>query len=134
MAKIRHIAYRSENPEAMVKFFTEAFEMTVALRRERGAIDLTDGTLNITILPMDGPGATGIRGIEHIGFTVADDDIAKKRVLAAGGREKNTLNLGGNGHYEVKFEGPEGIVVDIGHWAGAAPVNEAAPAKSSEAA
>jgi catechol 2,3-dioxygenase-like lactoylglutathione lyase family enzyme len=134
MAKIRHIAYRSENPEAMVKFFTEAFDMKVALRRERGAIDLTDGTLNITILPMDGPGATGIRGIEHIGFTVADDEAARRKIVAAGGKEKNTLALGSGAHYEVKFEGPEGIVVDIGHWAGTAPIDESAPAESSAVA
>ena len=63
MAKIRHIAYRAENPEAMAKFFVDAFEMTVAQRRERGAIDLTDGTLNITdsytdrILPLDAQAA-----------------------------------------------------------------------------
>jgi hypothetical protein len=56
-----------------------------------------------------------------------DDDAARKRIIAAGGKEKNTLALGSGAHYEVKFEGPEGIVVDIGHWAGAAPVNETAP-------
>ena len=44
-----------------------------------------------------------------------------QRVLAAGARERNMVQLGG-AYYEKKFEGPEGIVVDVGHWAGAAPL------------
>ena len=123
MAKIRHIAYRAENPEAIAKFFVDAFEMTVAQRRERGAIDLTDGTLNITVLPLGQPNAPTFRGIEHIGFSAEDNDEAMRKVLAAGGKEKNTIQLGA-AFYESKFEGPEGIVVDVGHWAGAAPVAE----------
>jgi hypothetical protein len=108
----------------MARFFVDAFEMRVEQRRGRGAIDLTDGTLNITLLPAGGAGSSGIKGIEHIGFTAADDEAAMRRIIAAGGREKNTVNLGSAVHFEVKFEGPEGIVVDIGRWAGAAPVEE----------
>ena len=123
MAKIRHIAYRAEDPEAMAKFFVEGFDMSVVQRRPRGAIDLSDGTLNITLLPANGPGNTGIMGIEHIGFTATDDDAAKRQIVAAGGVEKNTVNLGSHVHFEVKYDGPEGIVVDIGHWAGTASVS-----------
>jgi hypothetical protein len=28
-------------------------------------------------------------------------------------------------HYELEFQGPDGIVVDLGHWAGTAPIGEA---------
>ncbi|MEA2640570.1 MAG: lactoylglutathione lyase [Chloroflexota bacterium] len=130
MAKIRHIAYRAQDPEAMVKFFVDAFEMTVAERRPNGAIDLSDGTMNITILPMNRPSLTGrpvTPGIEHMGFTAEDNDAAKRRILAAGGTETNTINFDG-AHFEVKYEGPEGIIVDLGHWTGTAPVAEAEPA------
>jgi hypothetical protein len=30
----------------------------------------------------------------------------------------------GTAYYEDKFEGPEGIIVDIGHWVGAAPLEK----------
>ena len=119
MAKIRHIAYRAADPEAMAKFFIDAFEMSVAQRRDRGAIDLTDGTINVTVLPLGMQGAPNAQGIEHIGFSAADDATTIERVLAAGAKERNMLPLGG-AYYEKKFEGPEGIVVDVGHWAGAA--------------
>jgi len=45
MGKIRHIAYRSEDPEAMMQFFVNAFEMELIQRRGNGAIDISDGTL-----------------------------------------------------------------------------------------
>jgi hypothetical protein len=31
-------------------------------------------------------------------------------------------------HYELKFQGPDGIVVDLGHWVGTAPIAEEAKA------
>ena len=51
----------------------------------------------------------------------AKEKPAQGQVIAAGGREKNVIQLG-EVHYERKFEGPEGIVVDVGLWAGTAPV------------
>ncbi len=125
MAKLRHIAYRAEDVEAMAAFFANAFEMEIVQRRANGAIDLTDGSINITLLRADGPRADDrprTLGIDHIGFTVEDEARARERVEAAGGHEMNTINLG-SAHYEVKFEGPEGIVVDLGHWAGTAPID-----------
>lgn len=128
MAKIRHIAYRAEDVEAMAAFFVNAFEMQIAQRRERGAIDLTDGTLNITLLPASGPRADGKNtiGIDHMGFTVEDLDASRTRLEAAGARELNPINLG-QAHFEMKFQGPEGIVVDIGHWVGTAPIDAGEP-------
>lgn len=121
MAKIRHIAYRVHDAEAMAKFFIEAFDMKIAQRRGAGVIDLTDGTLNVSLLPLNRTGHPNTHGIEHIGFSTVDNEEAKRRVIAAGGREQRTLDLG-NANYEVKFEGPENIIVDIGEWAGTEPV------------
>ena len=103
--------------------------MEIAQHRPNGAIDLTDGTLNITILPANGPGASGNIGIDHMGFTVEDEAEATRMVEAAGGREANAVNLGG-AFYEKKFVGPEGIVVDVGHWVATAPIDEKQTAKA----
>jgi catechol 2,3-dioxygenase-like lactoylglutathione lyase family enzyme len=132
MPKIRHIAFRAEDVDAMAQFFAKAFEMEIVQRRKNGAIDLSDGTINITLLRADGPRADDrprTLGIDHLGFTVEDEARTRQLVEAAGGTEMNTINLG-EAHYEVKFAGPEGIVVDLGHWAGTEPVGEvpAAPA------
>ena len=124
MGKIRHIAYRVDDIEAMAEFFIKGLGMTVAQRRAAGVVDLTDGTINITLLPTAGLGATGHHGIEHIGFTVEDDAEARKVIEAAGATEMTTINMS-NVHYEVKYKGPKGIVVDLGHWAGTEPVGKA---------
>ena len=125
MGKIRHIAYRAEDVEAMAAFFEQGLGMKIIQRRGNNAIDLTDGTLNITVLPASLPTADGVRhiGVDHIGFTVEDDAEAQRMIEAAGGTESNAIRMD-SAHYEQKFVGPEGIVVDVGHWAGTAPIDE----------
>lgn len=125
MGKIRHIAYRSADVEAMAKFFVNALGMTITQRRRNQAIDLSDGTINITVLPMRSPGPNGEpahQGIDHIGFTVEGEGDACRLLEAAGARKISTIELGSPAHYEVKFQGPEGIVIDLGHWIGTAPI------------
>src|SRR5690242_18545812 len=125
MSKLHHIAYRADNVEGMAQFLVAGFEVEIVHRRSNGAIDMSDSTMIVTILPATMPRGDGLppnRGIEHLGFTVADEAAARERLLAAGGREMATVELGGAAHCEVKFEGPEGSVVDFGHWVGAAPI------------
>ena len=80
MAKIRHIAIRSVDPEATAAFFQQAFGLEVVLRRDYGPIDLSDGAA-----------------------------------------EPHGVQLGG-ACCESKFQAPDGLVVDVGHWRGAAPL------------
>jgi len=132
MGKIRHIAYRAEDVEAMARFFEQGLGMSIVQRRGNNAIDLTDGTLNITVLPATLPTSDGRgyhTGIEHIGFTFENEDEAARAIVAAGGTESNAIRMD-SAHYEQKFVGPEGIVVDVGHWAGAAPIMDAEPARA----
>jgi catechol 2,3-dioxygenase-like lactoylglutathione lyase family enzyme len=124
MAKIRHIAYRAEDVDAMAKFFVDAMGMTMKQKRKNNAIDLTDGTVNITVLPLTGTGMPDRRpGIDHIGFTAENDQETFRMLEAAGAKKAGTVNLG-TAYYEDKFMGPEGIIVDVGHWVGAAPVEK----------
>ncbi len=125
MPKIRHIAYRAVDPDAMAKFFVESMSMTIVQKRKNNAIDLSDGTINITVLPLragtsDGQ-PTRQPGIDHIGFTAENDAEAFRSIEAAGAKKAGSVNLG-TAYYEDKFVGPEGIVVDVGHWVGAAPL------------
>ena len=118
MAKIRHIVYRAADLEAMAKFFVNAFEMTIVRRRPEGGIDLSDGTIHLAVLPVRTAGQR--LGFEHIGFAVEDEQQACKRLEAAGAREfGRTVDP-----YQIKFEGPEGIEVEIGNWPGAAPIRK----------
>ncbi len=127
MGKIRHIAYRAADVEAMANFFVNALGMTITQRRKNHAIDLSDGAINITLLPklQAGPnGEPAHQGIDHIGFTVEDDGEAFRRLEAAGAQKIATIDLGGSAYFEAKFQGPEDIVVDIGHWVATGPIDK----------
>jgi catechol 2,3-dioxygenase-like lactoylglutathione lyase family enzyme len=128
VAKIRHIAYRAEDVETMAQFFANVLEMSVVERRANGAIDLTDGTINITVLPMVTGTSTGHErpGVNHIGFSVADEDAVARAMEAAGAQQIGRIGDVQGAHYELKYKGPEGIIVDIGHWIGAAPIEDEA--------
>ncbi|SRR5258708_24338477 len=129
--KIRHIAIRCEDTEKTAQWLQDALELQLVQRRGSGAIDMSDGDVNLTLLPLGlGTGEHTARpGFEHIGVTVADDDAARTRLLAAGATELNPIGLG-DVYYEAKFKSPEGLVVDVGHWAGTSPI----PAGSLEPA
>jgi hypothetical protein len=136
MPKIRHIAYRATDVEAMANFFVNSLEMKVSQRRKNGAIDLSDGAVNITVLPIrttspDGEPARS--GIDHIGFTVENETESSRLLESNGAKKIGTLELGSSAHYEVKFKGPEGIVVDLGHWVGTAPIEHESELSSAAA-
>lgn len=122
MAKIRHIAYRAENVDEMAKFFVDAMGMTMIQKRKNNAIDLSDGEINITVLPL-AAGMGGKAGIDHIGFSAANDQEQFDKMEACGAIKAGAVNLG-TAYFEDKYKGPEGIIVDVGHWQGAAPVKE----------
>jgi catechol 2,3-dioxygenase-like lactoylglutathione lyase family enzyme len=119
MGKIRHIAYRCSDVAAYEAFFVNGLGMEVVQRRPGGVVDLSDGTLNISLLPSSLVPAEheAQLGVAHIGFEVEDEEAAKRALEAAGASELNTIRVD-HSHYEVKFEGPDGIVVDLGHWVG----------------
>src|SRR6185436_11428710 len=121
MAKIRHIAIRCEDVETTAAFFQQVFGLRLVLRRDHGPIDLSDGDVNITLLPTTVRGRTRPAGFEHIGFTVDDADVTRQRLLEAGATELNPVALG-DAYYESKYQLPEGLVIDVGHWRGASPL------------
>jgi hypothetical protein len=118
MAKIRHVSYRAGDVDAMPKFFVAAFGLTMVQKRKDNSIDLSDGSVNISILPL-APNRSRRAGLDHIGFYAEDNLEQIRRVEAAGAAKEPTRSP-----YEEKFKGPEEIIVDVGRWPGAAPVKK----------
>jgi catechol 2,3-dioxygenase-like lactoylglutathione lyase family enzyme len=129
MAKIRHIAIRCDDVEATAAFFQQVFDLTLVQRRDHGPIDLSDGDVNITLLPTNLRGQARPAGFEHIGFSVDDAEATRGRLMQAGATELNPIALG-DAYYESKYRLPEGLVIDVGHWRGTSPLpgHEAATA------
>jgi catechol 2,3-dioxygenase-like lactoylglutathione lyase family enzyme len=124
VAKIRHIAIRAEDVEKTAAFLQDAFGLQFVQRRGSGPIDLTDGDVNITLLPLSLPaaGREVQPGFEHIGFTVEDEQATRDKLLARGATEVTNLQLG-DAYYEAKYKSPEGLILDVGHWAGTSPIS-----------
>ena len=98
MAKIRHIALTTSDPDKVAAFYKEAFEMEEIRRSDSGAVFLSDGYINLAILTHKnaenssdvGPNGDNYNGIHHIGFQVDDLDEACKRLEGAKGKAITT--------------------------------------------
>jgi methylmalonyl-CoA/ethylmalonyl-CoA epimerase len=130
MAKLRHIALIVSDPEASAKFYEQAFDFKRVGSARRG-IYLSDGTVNLALLKVEGDEKPGIY---HFGVWVDDLAEAEKKATAAGASYMSGRPTSPNSYYECKYEGPDGIVFDITHngWVGAVknvlPVKEKAEA------
>ncbi|MBI2360174.1 MAG: VOC family protein [Deltaproteobacteria bacterium] len=121
MARIKHIAIRTENPEETAAFYRQAFDLK-QVGVGRNGIYLSDGHVNLAILRCntEGDGDTGKIGIDHLGFQVEDVDGTLSKVKQLGGkaatdRVEVTIADPSNPHsyYEIKCVGPDNQVIDI---------------------
>jgi catechol 2,3-dioxygenase-like lactoylglutathione lyase family enzyme len=136
MAKIKHIALTTQNPEQVAAFYKEAFGMQEINRSPNGAVFLTDGSINLAILNWKtdkdadvGAHGPNFSGIHHIGFQVDDLDEACAQLQKAQGTQLSqregldrAMAMRGPRNFEMKWAGPDGVVIDISHtgWAGTA--------------
>jgi lactoylglutathione lyase len=128
MARIKHIALTTKDPTKVAAFYRDAFGMQEVRRAPNGAVFLTDGYINLAILNWKteqsadvGANGPNYSGIHHFGFEVEDLDEAAKKLEGAQGQrleEKEGLDMmaaGGHRNFEMKWAGPDGVVIDISH-------------------
>jgi catechol 2,3-dioxygenase-like lactoylglutathione lyase family enzyme len=119
----------TKDPAKVAAFYKEAFGMQEIRRNPRGAVFLTDGYINLAILNWKtekdadvGANGPNYSGIHHIGFEVENLDEAAQRLARADGKEltaKEDLDMemapGTHRNFEMKWAGPDGVVIDISH-------------------
>ncbi|MFQ5875198.1 MAG: VOC family protein [Dehalococcoidia bacterium] len=138
MAKIKHIAISTQEPDKTAHFYKEVFDL-----QEVGRVDnenaeghyLSDGYINLAILRFKNDVAAGEEfgmaycGIHHIGFQVDDTAATDAKLRKANSLPRADINAAlnsrmGTGHggrnVELKYSGPDGIMLDISHtgWVG----------------
>jgi catechol 2,3-dioxygenase-like lactoylglutathione lyase family enzyme len=134
MAKIKHIALTTQDPDKVASFYKEAFGLEEIRRSPNGAVFLTDGYINLAILNWKtekdadvGANGPNYSGIHHLGFQVEEleEACAKlNKVQAKQLTQKDGLDtaMGPRGprNFEMKWAGPDDVVIDISHtgWAG----------------
>ena len=131
-AKIRHIAIATQDPDKIATFFKQALglkQVGVANSDLATGYFLTDGYINLAVLNWKtensadvGANGPNYSGIHHFGFEVEDLDEAATKLEGAQGKrleEKAGLDMemaaGGHRNFEMKWAGPDGVVIDISH-------------------
>jgi catechol 2,3-dioxygenase-like lactoylglutathione lyase family enzyme len=133
MAKLRHLALATNDPEKTAHFYKEAFGFQ-EIRKVNSDLAhgyfLSDGTLNIAILKFAkfdqlGKGLDYV-GLHHFGVVVddADQTILKLESMGAECFMRPPAEEHAKGYFEVKFRGPDGVVFDISDrpWPGSEPM------------
>ena len=137
MAKIRHIALSTPDPDKTAKFYVDVFGLKQIGRVDNPNVSgyyLTDGDVNLAILNFKNDAVAGAErgkdyfGIHHFGFQVESLPAITERLAAAGSARRDDVNeaLGvgqGDQRYanvEVKYGGPDGIMLDVSEtgWVG----------------
>jgi catechol 2,3-dioxygenase-like lactoylglutathione lyase family enzyme len=110
MAKIRHIAIISSDPEKLAAFYEEVFDLEVLHRADNGSVFMTDGYMNVALLTQKAQGKPN--GLNHFGFVVDDHEEMIKRFEAAGAPAPRKRPA--DRHYaEYRAVDPEGNNFDL---------------------
>jgi len=97
-SKIRQISIITLEPERLARFYEDVFEMKRVPNPGNEAIYLTDGYMNVTLVPNRAEGKAP--GLNHIGIQVADESVVAQRIekwglarpKGKGGKRANSKN------------------------------------------
>jgi catechol 2,3-dioxygenase-like lactoylglutathione lyase family enzyme len=121
MAKIKHIAIRTADPEKTSAFYKDVFGLK-QVGLGRNGIYLSDGHINLAILKCrpEKEGGGGKLGVEHLGFQVEDAEATLVKLSELGGKPlvdrvdvTPTDASTPQSYYEIKCLGPDGQIIDI---------------------
>jgi catechol 2,3-dioxygenase-like lactoylglutathione lyase family enzyme len=130
VAKIRHVAISTEDPEKTAAWYKEVFGLEEVGRSPSG-VYLSDGDINFAVLRLkskEDPGKIQL-GVSHFGFVVEDPEATFRKLEAMGASRLPDVPIGGQ-YFETKFEGPDGVVMDVSEhgWVGAKGIESPAEA------
>ena len=78
MPKIRQLTIITLDPERLARFYEDVFEMTRVENPLKNAVYLTDGYMNLTLVPNRAEGKPS--GLNHFGFVVEDEAETARRI------------------------------------------------------
>jgi catechol 2,3-dioxygenase-like lactoylglutathione lyase family enzyme len=111
MARIRHIAIYTDNPDQVAAFYCKAFDLQEIERSPRGAIYLPDGYINVALLVPRGDSTP--KGLHHFGFQVQSVEATQKWLREIKADIEIQEPLPGVAFAEYKIKDPEGNTFDI---------------------
>jgi catechol 2,3-dioxygenase-like lactoylglutathione lyase family enzyme len=104
MAKLRHIALHTPDPEKTAEFYKRVFDMVEVGRTDSPfaeGIFLSDGTINLSVVRSKTEEAAdrddrlgSVFGLHHFGFWVENEDETRRRLKEAGAEYRFTVDRG----------------------------------------
>jgi catechol 2,3-dioxygenase-like lactoylglutathione lyase family enzyme len=116
MAKIRHIAHFAKDQAKMVEFYTQTFGIKIVLchpsasTKDREAVDLSDGYLNLANLPAR---EGRPEGLDHFGFQVDSKEETVKLAVEVGAPQGPEGTPRDGRFAEAFIRDPIGVRVDL---------------------
>jgi len=113
--RIKHIALMAADTNKVATFYKSVFGMHEVARsdRQNGPVYLSDGYINLAVLPNDRPESAGAApGLHHFGFEVEDVSAAASLAVTMGAAEGHTAVAAGR-YSEGYVRDPEGQRLDI---------------------
>lgn len=122
MPSIRHLAIRCQDPPGMADFYKTVFDLQEVWRGKR-VVYLTDGVVNLALLPAPADGSTGSVGINHFGFEIEDLEEIQRRLALMEVPPATQRPQDGQRYAEFRAEDPEGNSFDLAEkgWTISAP-------------
>ncbi|HEY2987681.1 MAG TPA: VOC family protein [Candidatus Binatia bacterium] len=117
MARIRHLAIRTENPEKLAAFYKEVFAFEEIHRGSHSGVSrgktvhLTDGYFELAIL--DNSAQQSPNGLYHFGVQIDDLDDTIARVRKQQPDKPVKKRPEGTPYAEMRVSDPEGNLIDL---------------------
>ena len=109
MAKIRHLAIKTKNPERLASFYEQVFGLKRIRAESGGAIYMSDGYLTLALLRNRGEATPS--GINHFGFHVEDVAAIEEKLRVF---DEPLVQRPGNRPYaEYRAMDPDGNLFDV---------------------
>ena len=123
ITRMAHLALRCSDLEQSHDFYTKVIGFEFFAWRPKGdSIDITDGCINITLLPYDGSRPGFEEGDEYIHFGVIVDNLQEiwDRAIQWGAeiskgdvKDRTKVDLSGGPGRSFKVLDPDGNVIDV---------------------
>jgi catechol 2,3-dioxygenase-like lactoylglutathione lyase family enzyme len=110
MAKLRHLGIITVDPEKLARFYSDVFEMEIIHRSPAGAVYMSDGVINLALLPNTAEGKPS--GLNHFGFHVEDAEAIADR-LAVWNVAEPRARPSNRPYAETRTFDPDGNNIDI---------------------
>ena len=112
MAKLRHLALLTHQPEKLADYYKRVFDMKELYRTKNGSVHLSDGEVNLAVLNANDPKEPGHpAGLYHFGFHIDDAQETTKRIMEVypEGAPKDRIAT----YTEGRATDPDGNLIDI---------------------